>query len=520
MRRPYRIGRRAFLAGLGSAVGMRMLLENLEAAATETPPPPRFLMMFWPVGTVHYLFLPEGTGKAGAPFGTSRILQPFDDAGLHDDMIVLYGLSMSSIKSGCSGGSEGGVVMATTGAHIPGTRDNGGEQDDAVAGGPSFDQIFLNRVPELQRPGKGYVNAICDERVDSHEVSSRCLSYSYETRSIKAARVDGECGPGMLTEHVPLLPTRRPFDLYVEVFGSLLPEEERQQLQLSLRRRQSVLDYVQDELQRLRTLAPTEQRPKIDQHAEIIRKVEVQLAAELENNELECVLPEPPDPELDGQSGSHVPYGSSRVEQRDDLVHQQIGALHMSVIRAAFQCDLLRVATFQWASGNSQVSFYGLHPGYPDANIMHHPESHLIGRRNDVLTSMPTDSTADVVEFLANVHTWYNAQTAALLDEFKAAEDVYGGNLFDHTLFPFITDIADAVHARAPMPALVFGGRALGMQGGQFLNFETAGGRSHTDLWMTLAQAYLRTSDPLPHFNAEVFHRINVAPINGLWSPV
>ena len=37
---------------------------------------------------------------------------------------------------------------------------------------------------------------------------------------------------------------------------------------------------------------------------------------------------------------------------------------------------------------------------------------------------------------------------------------------------------------------------------------------------MTLAQAYLRTSDPVPHFTDELFYQTGVAPIEGLWSPV
>jgi hypothetical protein len=36
-----------------------------------------------------------------------------------------------------------GTVFTTTGCSSPGTRQNGGEQDDAMAGGPSFDQVFL-----------------------------------------------------------------------------------------------------------------------------------------------------------------------------------------------------------------------------------------------------------------------------------------------------------------------------------------------------------------------------------------
>ncbi|HEU5073770.1 MAG TPA: hypothetical protein VFU02_06345, partial [Polyangiaceae bacterium] len=84
MRRSYRLARRSFLAGIGGAIGLRILLRNLEAGAQDAAPPPRFLMTHWPVGTIRYHFLPTGSGTT---YTTSRILQPFEDAGLREDMI-------------------------------------------------------------------------------------------------------------------------------------------------------------------------------------------------------------------------------------------------------------------------------------------------------------------------------------------------------------------------------------------------------------------------------------------------
>ena len=105
-------------------------------------------MLFWPVGTVAPLFRPQGTGRN---YTTSEILMPFEAAGLREEMIVLFGTSDSGIPAIGAGGSEGGVVLRSTGAPIPGTRVNGGEADDALAGGPSFDQIFLKHVAGLSR---------------------------------------------------------------------------------------------------------------------------------------------------------------------------------------------------------------------------------------------------------------------------------------------------------------------------------------------------------------------------------
>jgi len=412
--------------------------------------------------------------------------------------------------------------MATTGASVPGTRSNGGEADDGAAGGPSFDQIFLNHVPALKTPGIGYVNAICDARVDSQETSTQCLSYGYTTREIAAARVAGGCGSGKITEAVPLLPELSPVQLYMQLFGGFMPgdpTDNQEALQRALVMRKSVLDYSLDELGALRTLAPSDQASKIEQHAAVIRKIETQLSDQIENGSgpaMGCTPPEAPDPELIGKTGSKFDYGSESTSTSDEDIHRQIGELHAGIIRSAFQCDIIRVATFQWSPGTNHVSFGGQFPDDPGAILMHHPLSHRILDRGFAMDAPPsTDYEASVVEFLVNVQTWYNAQTAAIIQSFKDATDIHGGNLLDYTVIPYITEVAETTHSREPMPAMIFGGRALGMQGGQFQNF-SGGGRSVNDLWMTIAQAYLG-ADPMPSFDSEVFYKNGVSPIEGLW---
>jgi hypothetical protein len=60
----YRFARRSFLAAIGGAFGLEGLLHNMEAAAQGAGPPPRFLMMHWPVGTIRNQFIPTDTGTA------------------------------------------------------------------------------------------------------------------------------------------------------------------------------------------------------------------------------------------------------------------------------------------------------------------------------------------------------------------------------------------------------------------------------------------------------------------------
>jgi len=514
----FRFARRSFLAAVGGAVGLRVLLDNMVAAAQGATSPPRFLMTHWPVGTVRYLFRATGTGASYTP---SKIIQPFVDAGLKDDMSVFYGFTHEPFNSQIGGGHESGTPMMTTGCRVPGTRANGGEQDDGVAGGPSFDQVFLKNVPGLKTPGAGYVNAICDARVDSLETSTQCLSYGYAMRSIAKA------GGGNVTEATPLLPELSPLQLYLNLFSNFMPGGDTSGNQAALlqavKMRKSVLDYALTELKTLKTLAPGSESSKIDSHAEAIQKIESQLQMQIESGVVTmpgCMAPAKPDAATVGSKGSKNDYTgdpNNPPMQRasDETLHEQVGNLHMDILIAAFQCDLTRVATFQWSPGTNHVSFKGQYPGRPDAIYMHHPTSHLINGGAGGSAS-PGGTQGDLLQFLANVQTWYNTKHAAVLKKLKDAKDSYGNSLLDHTVVPYVTEVGYTTHERQPLPAFLFGGKALGMTHGQYFDF-TSGLRHHNDFWMTVAQAYLG-ADPLSKLSAETFDKSGVKPVQGVWA--
>src|SRR6185436_18573323 len=98
----------------------------------------------------------------------------------------------------------------------------------------------------------------------------------------------------------------------------------------------------------------------------------------------------------------------------DNHPHETVGRLHLALIKAAFACDLTRVATFMWASGTSWVSF----PGNLDGADLraggattrdaapYHPVCH---------TDMP-----DVRDWLAKIDAWYARQTSLALQDFEA----------------------------------------------------------------------------------------------------
>jgi hypothetical protein len=509
----YRFRRRAFLAGLGGAFGLELMLENLEASAAGTPSPPRFLLTHWPTGTLRTQFIPTGTGTS---YVASPLVQPFEDAGLRSDTIVLYGFNHNGLM-GTGSGPEGGVVFSTTGAHSPGTRDNGGEPDDPAAGGPSWDQIFLKNVPALARRdangtiiGPGFVNAICDSRVGSFETSAQCLSYGYETRSIPSARPGGP-----ITENVPLMPELSPARLYARLFSGFMPGGDPEAALRALRMRKSVLDSALRELERLKTLAPASERPRIDAHAEAIRKLEADLQRQIDSgNPGGCTPPTAPPETLIGKTGPQSSHISNPVAtEGDDATHEAVGRAHLGIIRAAFQCDLIRVATFQWAPATGDVALTGLNPAEPTVPYHYYAARFLQTDDRYYTSARPATGTL-TWDVLNGMYLWYNRRMAELVATFKSTTDVFGSSLLSHTVIPYFTELATPVGSRNGLAALVFGGRALGMQGGQFQQVS----RPHNDLWMSIGQAYLGAG-VVQSLASEVFFKTNVAPVPGLWAP-
>lgn len=515
--RSYRLARRAFLAGVGGAVGLKMLLRNMEAMAEGEGPPPRFLMTHFPVGTLRTRFMPSGTGST---YVASPIIKPFEDAGLRNDMTVFFGFTDQHLMCPGGGGHEAGTPFTTTGCGAAGTRQNGGEKDDGVAGGPSFDQVFLKNVPGLARMGTGYANAICDARVDSNETSTQCLSYSYTPRQISSATPGGN-----ITEYTPLLPKLSPVQLYTELFASFMPggatpgNQEAALRALVLRK--SVLDFVLSELGELKLLAPGGEAPKIDLHAAAIRKVEEQLAAQIESGVLTPTGMVPPKPadNLTGKMGNSA-Y-QDNVNTDDSPTHKAVAEAHAAVLIGAFQLDIIRVATFQFSPGTNHVSFKGMWPSNPNRIAMHHPVSHAPAFLSGAAGSDPSGLGAedkDRYDFLANVQTWYNQRLADMLVKLKETKDAFGGSLLDYTVIPYITEVAQSNHARGPKPAFLFGGTKLGLKHGTFQNFSQQ--RPQVDLFLTCAQALLKTADAKAALSAERFNQFNnnAQPISGLWA--
>jgi hypothetical protein len=495
----YRLARRSFLSAIGGAVGLRALLGNIEAHAQGMPPPRRLLIMHHPVGTYRAAWLCQGSGTN---FTLSRILEPF--AGVQSDMIVLDRLSIE--QTGPGGGHEKGTVVMMTGAPTRYTRSGQPETDDAAADGPSIDQLLLSKSPELQAAAIDSLQVSCDDRIDAEELSTRRLSYSMNRIPVSGVQGNGE-------QNEPLAPELSPLRLHTRLFGGMIPGGGNEEIVArALASQKSVLDFSLREVKRLRTLAPASAGVMIDAHEAAIAAAEAEITIDTPEG---CMVPMPP-PDIagqedDGEFKGPADYDDPETTTADDQIHEQVGLAHLALIKAAFVCDLTRVVTFQWSPGTNHVSFAGLHPDNPNAILMHHPVSHRIGQ-SALMGSNPISTNPDI-EFLCQVEIWYNRRVANFLAELKLAQDLYGNNLLDHTVLPYVTEVAQATHQHSPVPTLLFGGRALGFRGGRFVTADGA----HNDMWLTVA-ASLGVS--LEQLQGEAILRGNYdGLIDDIWSP-
>ncbi len=476
----YRFSRRSFLTAVGGSAGLYALLRNVEAQAEGQTSPARFLITHHPVGTIYNAWLCKGTTT---DYTFSPILKPWEDAGLRGDLTIIDGMSLGSI-GGPGGGHEKGTVIMTTGNPTKLTRTGQTETDDPHADGPSIDQLLLSKLKGFSDAPIQSLQALCDDRIDHQEISTRCLTYSMQRRAVTGVQGAGE-------ENIPIRPILKPLDLYTRVFGTMMPGQvDPEAVAKNLKAKKSVLDFSLRELSRLRTLAPASQRSVLDAHETAIRELEDEIQKLLSTNHdpESCGVASPP-PDIVGgvdDNKDHDNYGAgAQVTAADDPLHLQIGQLHQAIITAAFRCDLTRVANFQWSPGTNHIAFGGLWADNPKSIYQHHPVSHSVGGADYDETD---GNRSAKVQFLLNVEKWYSQHTAEFVAKLKTTLDVYGNPLLDNTIVPYITEVSRSDHNYDNLPVMLLGGKNLGLKHGKFLRL--AKGRPHNDLWLSIAQAF------------------------------
>jgi hypothetical protein len=218
----------------------------------------------------------------------------------------------------------------------------------------------------------------------------------------------------------PLPAEAHPRVVFERLFGEGGSAADRQ---AELRKNASILDWVTDDIARLRSKLGPGDRTKVSQYLETVREVERRIQ-KAEKQTAGSALPD-----LDRPVGVPAAY-ADHVKLMFDL---QVLAL---------QADITRVITFQLAREASTRTYPEI--GVPDA---HHPTSHHA-------------NNPEKVEKIAKISAYHVSLCGYYLEKLKSTPDG-DGNLLDHGVYLCGSGMGNPdVHDHRNLPILVAGGAA------------------------------------------------------------
>jgi hypothetical protein len=373
----FKLSRRKMLRGLmggaSVAVGLPLLEAMLDAhgdaLADGSALPLRFMTWFWPDGIVIPLWEPA---EVGATWSLSEQLAPL--VNVKDYVSVITGL-----RNRCEGPflthHEG--LTALTGYTM---QTGGGGGIYSEAGGPSIDQ----RIADLLTG--------CTPIRDVHvRVSKRFSTDPDDGPNAHAISHRGE--PGSLVTNYP---QENPQDVWDHLFGEFEgggPNDNPLRL--------SILDYVKEDVDRLRPSLGMDDRARLDAHLQGVAELEAKISAAPPP----CELPALPT-ETNEDAGGVEPISA-------------VNTAFAELIAYAFSCDLTRVASFMFKRFVSSTIFDEISVGE-----QHHSASHN--------GSQDPDYQAGI--------TYIMQKFADVLEIFQGTVDGRGDSLLDTTIIYATSD--------------------------------------------------------------------------------
>jgi hypothetical protein len=403
------IPRRAFLRGTGAALALPVLDAMTPAFATASARPVRMAFIEVPNGIMMDKFTPA---TEGPEFALTPILEPL--AGFRDRMLVLSGLDQGQAK-GLSF-EVGGDHPRTCTAWLTSTHCKMTSGADLRAG-ISVDQIAAREF------GKYTQLASLEVGLESAEVVGACESaYGcayYNTISWR-------------NDTTPLPMENRPRAIFERLFGDSGATDAKTRAALREEDR-SILDFVSENVRRLRGKLGGPDRGKIDQYLEAVRDVErrIQLAAKQG------------DQDVPQQSPVGIPP-----------VFSDYYKLMADLMVLAWQTDMTRVCTFQVGHEMSGRAYPEL--GFGDA---HHSVTHHQG---------DPEKIAKVIQ----INIFHAKMLAYYLGQLRNTPDG-DGSLLDHSLILYGGAISDGnLHLFTDLPLLLFGDGVGAIKGGRHVRYK------------------------------------------------
>jgi hypothetical protein len=399
--------RRTFLRGVGATVALPLLDAMVPAmtalAATPANPVRRLGFVYIPMGAHMPQWTPPGEGNTLTEL--SPILKPLDP--FIDQLTVLSNMELRNAYPGTHATSNAAFLSAATAKWTESTDYHLGTTVDQVAakhiGGdtrlPSL-ELALDLLHTVGQCDNGYA---C--------VYQNNLSWSSPT--------------------TPLPAEAHPRVAFERLFGEGGSAADRQ---AELKKKASLLDWVNEDIARLQTKLGASDRNKVSQYLDTVREVErrIQKAeAETADNVL---------PDLDRPVGVPAAYAD----------HARL-MFDLQVL--ALQGDVTRVITFQLARETSTRT-------YPEIGVSdpHHPLTHNGG-------------DPEKLARVAKINAFHASLFAYFLGKLKSTQDG-NGSLLDHSLYLYGSGMGNPdVHDHVNLPILVAGGGAGKLSGGRHVRY-------------------------------------------------
>lgn len=393
------LDRRLFLRGTGAAVALPFLDAMVPAFAAvrraESDTPRRLAFVYIPNGVIQEAWTPLATG---ADFEFTRVLKPLERH--RNDLLVLSGL----------------------------THNNGRALGDGAGDHARAASSFLTGIHPKKTSGADIKLGISVDQVAANEIGDQTRYASLEL-GIEPGRLAGNCDSGYSCaysnsiswrgERTPNPPEIDPSLVFDRLFGEIEAPLSAADRARQGERRQSVLDHILADANRLRSSVGATDRQKLDEYFSSVREVEKRIAAASREGGA-------PKPEMARPQGIPANYADHSRLMFDLMV-------------LAFQTDLTRVATFMMGREGSNLT-------YPDIEVSraHHGMTHHRGDPGKI-------------EDITKVNTYHVEQFAHFIDKLALVKDG-DGRLLDNMMVVYGSGIGDGNrHTHHDLPVLLAG---------------------------------------------------------------
>jgi hypothetical protein len=393
-----------WLEAMGAAPESKAASLNKLANGYKADAPTRMAFFYVPNGVHMPDWRPETTGTLTKLPNTLSALEP-----VRDQMLVLSGLTQNG---GRALGDGAGDHARALGSFLTGTHPV--KTDGAnIRAGISADQVAADAIGHLTKLRS--LELGCDRGAQSGSCDS---GYSCAYSSNISWR----------SESVPNPKEVNPRIVFERLFGDWNADPSDVNAWRRKRHRQSMIDFVMEDVNRLRPRLGANDQRKVDEYLNSIREVELRIAR-ASQPQRDDANGTPETPTISMQTPTGVPS-----DFREHI------RLLMDLMVLAFQTDQTRIGTFMYANEGSNRSY-----GFIEVPEGHHDLSHH-------------GNAPEKQSKIQKINTFHIDQFAYFLTRLRSIQEG-DGTLLDHSMILYGSGLGDGNrHNHDDLPILVVGG--------------------------------------------------------------